>query len=146
VNRWRVVLDTNVLISAYRFGGKPQSILLLAQSGAFLPLTSTPLRIELSDVLNVKFQMEDQAIRNLCALFWQTAEWIEPRRQIHICSDEDDNRVLECALEGYADFIVTGDRHLLDLAHLPDFTILKPDAFLALFQAQNFKIDVPEFS
>jgi predicted nucleic acid-binding protein len=72
VNRWRVVLDTNVLISAYRFGGKPQSILLLAQSGAFLPLTSTALRIELSDVLNVKFHMEDQAIRNLCDLFERT--------------------------------------------------------------------------
>jgi putative PIN family toxin of toxin-antitoxin system len=141
VNRWRVVLDTNVLISAYRFGGKPEIILFMALSDAFVSLTSRPLSTELASVLAEKFHVSDQSIRETCAPFWDLAEWVDPKRQVRLCSDEDDNRVLECAIEGMADFIVTGDRHLLNLQSVANTSILKPDAFLTFFQTSSFKID-----
>jgi predicted nucleic acid-binding protein len=47
-------------------------------------------------------------------------------------------------MEGHADFIVTGDRHLLNLGPVAKITILKPDAFLALFESHGFRIDSSE--
>lgn len=133
--RWRVVLDTNVLISGYRFGGKPEAILELAAGEAFVLLTSAPLRNELVHVLADKFQMPHQLISEICSRLWEVSEWIEPEIDVDLCPDEPDNRVLECALSGNAGYIVTGDRHLLNLQPIEGLAILTPDAFLTRFRA-----------
>lgn len=135
-----------MLISAYRFAGKPQRILDLALSAAFVSLTSDPLKEELARVLEVKFLMSPQLVAEACTPFWQLAEWIDPKIETHLCPDEADNRVIECALDGKADFIVTGDRHLLDLKAVSGVAILKPDAFLAELQSQAFRNDPAECS
>lgn len=132
-SRWRVVLDTNVLISAYRFGGKPKEILRLAEDGAILPLTSGPMRKELKKVLSLKFSTPQWLIAEVCGRLWEVSEWVDPEIRVDLCRDEDDNRVLECALEGKANFILTGDRDLLDLPPIEGLAILAPDAFLTLF-------------
>ena len=134
MNPWRAVLDTNVLISAYRFGGKPERVLDLALSNAFVPLLSVALDTELARVLKEKFLMDEQLIDELCTPYRDSAEWINPRIQTHLCPDEADNRVLECAMQGKADFVVTGDHHLLELLRVENFEILKPDIFLGLLQ------------
>ena len=130
-----MVLDTNVLISAYRFGGKPDAILELVHGRSFVSLTSQPLKDELVRVLTEKFFAAPDSIAETCALLWEISEWIVPRHRLSLCPDEADNRVLECALEGHADFIVTGDRHLLSLPPIEGLAILTPDAFLARFSA-----------
>jgi putative PIN family toxin of toxin-antitoxin system len=132
--QWRVVLDTNVLISAYQFGGKPKAILDLAEEMAFVALTSDPLRNELARVLAEKFFMPHDLIVGLCSRLWDVSEWVDPRTRVDLCQDEADNRVLECALEGNAGYIVTGDRHLLDLKPIEGLVILLPDRFLGLFR------------
>ena len=144
MNRWRVVLDTNVLISGFRFGGKPARILNLALSAAFISLTSEPLNNELAGVLAGKFLMPKQLITEVCTPYWQVAEWIDPKLETHLCPDEADNRVLECAMEGMADFLISGDKHLLNLRAVTSFTILKPDTFLTLFQSHSSRIGVSE--
>jgi len=142
----RIVLDTNIYISALYYGGKPKQVLDLASAGELQLLISLPLKLELERVLRDKFDFPPSELAANADSLWGSAQWIAPRRRLSLCSDEPDNRVLECALEGHADFIVTGDRHLLALASLPDFTILKPDAFLALFESQGFTIDSGEDS
>jgi putative PIN family toxin of toxin-antitoxin system len=129
-----VVLDTNVLISAYRFGGKPRAILDLAEERAFIALTSDPLKNELARVLAEKFFMPRDLIAEICSPLWEVAEWIDTRLHVELCSDEADNRVLECALEGNARYIVTGDRHLLDLSPIEGLAIVPPDRFLTLLR------------
>lgn len=62
------------------------------------------------------------------------AEWISPRSRLDLCPDETDNRVLECAFEGNAAVIVTGDNHLLKLPPIKNLAILTPDAFLTCFR------------
>jgi putative PIN family toxin of toxin-antitoxin system len=133
--RKRVVLDTNVLISAYRFGGKAEAILALAQAEEFLVLTSEPLRNELEGVLAHKFFMTPEMIIEACAPLLEVSQSIHPRKRLNVCSDEPDNRVLECAVEGKADFIVAGDRHLLNLPPIEGLAILSPDAFLTRIRA-----------
>jgi putative PIN family toxin of toxin-antitoxin system len=132
---WRVVLDTNILISAFRFGGKPKAILELTLDKALLALTSEPLKDELVRLLARKFFMKPGLIEEICAPLWEVSEWIEPKIRLNLCPDEPDNRVLECALEGHAAYIVTGDRHLLNLRPMKGLVILTPDAFLAQLRA-----------
>lgn len=132
-----MVLDTKVLISAYRFGGKPKAILELAEALAFVPLISEPLKSELVRVLEEKFFMPRTLITEICSPLWEVSEWVEPKIQIDLCPDEPDNRVLECALGGKAGYIVPGDRHLLNLPLIERLAILTPDIFLARLRASD---------
>lgn len=132
-----MVLDTNVLVSAYRSGGKPKAILELAEEMAFVPLISEPLKSELVRVLEEKFFMPRTLVTEICSPLWEVSERVDPKIQIDLCPDEPDNRVLECAFEGKADYIVTGDRHLLNLPPIEGLAILTPDKFLARLRAED---------
>lgn len=131
---WRTVLDTNVLISAYLFGGVPGRILQAAEEGRIVSLTSLSLKNELEGVLEEKFQWPESVIEATCSRFWQISEWIEPKIRLALCADEDDNRILECAIEGHAAFVVSGDRDLLRLPPFANFSILSPREFLDRLQ------------
>ncbi|MGA3262679.1 MAG: putative toxin-antitoxin system toxin component, PIN family [Terracidiphilus sp.] len=129
----RIVLDTNVYISALRYGGNPQLVLDEVLNGKFQLLISIPLEDELKRVLREKFSYSPHQILETTASLWKQAEQVAPKRLLSICQDESDNRVLECALEGKADFVVTGDRHLLNLPVIEELAILTPAAFLIRF-------------
>jgi predicted nucleic acid-binding protein len=70
-----------------------------------------------------------------CNRAWSVAKEIAPLIRVDLCRDDDDNRILECAIEGDAHYIVTGDRDLLDLPAVSQYTILNVDAFLRIMQA-----------
>ncbi len=55
---------------------------------------------------------------------------VEPHSQVSMCRDENDNRVLECAIDGQADFIVSGDTDLLELQTFQGIAILTVRDFL----------------
>jgi predicted nucleic acid-binding protein len=59
---------------------------------------------------------------------------VEPSPHLHVLQDEPDNRILECAAESRADFIVTGDRRLLDLRQYETAKVVKLAEFLALLK------------
>jgi putative PIN family toxin of toxin-antitoxin system len=126
----RAVLDTNVYVSAFLFGGKPAALLQLAERGAFVLLTSAPLRQEVEEVLALKFQWPDALLRLACEPLWNISVSVDPSIAIDECRDPDDNRVLECALEGEADCIVSGDKHLLELKQFRLSRILTVSEFL----------------
>ena len=94
-----------------------------------------PLKLELDRVLRDKFGYTTRETVATAAFLWSRAEWILPSHRLDLCPDESDNRVLECALDGKAGYIVTGDRHLLNLQPIEGLAILSPDAFLARFNA-----------
>jgi putative PIN family toxin of toxin-antitoxin system len=112
----RVVLDTNVYISALLFGGFPGSVLELAILGAFTLILSPALLDELDEKLRAKFEMTMEDTAFLRARLETLGEIVEPGEVLKVIVDDpDDNRVLECAVKGKADLIVSGDRHLLKL-------------------------------
>lgn len=129
----RVVLDTNVYVSALRFGGKPKLVLDLVMDEGCRLLVSSPLRLELERILRDKFSYTAREIDATASFLWGEAEWIAPTHRLQLCPDEADNRVLECAVEGRAQFIVSGDKHLLNVPPIEGIAILKPDAFLGAF-------------
>jgi putative PIN family toxin of toxin-antitoxin system len=112
----RVVADTNIYISAILFGGLPGRFLELAFQGRFTLVTSKPLLDELDEKLRGKFDLTSEDALAIRKKIESVAVIEEPGFVLHaIPDDPDDNRVLECAVAGKADFIVSGDRHLLRL-------------------------------
>lgn len=127
----RVVFDTNVYISALMFGGVPGSLLDLALLQSFLLVISPALLDELDGKLREKFEVaaEDAAI--IRDKLESIAEIVRPDMVLHVITDDpDDNRVLECAVNGMADYIVTGDRHLLKLGSYDAISIVTVRQFL----------------
>jgi putative PIN family toxin of toxin-antitoxin system len=113
----RVVFDTNVYVSALVFpGGRADAALRRAIEGEHIVLTSKPIIDELLGVLARKFARDPEELARVALFLDDVGEMVAPEVQVDVLRDEADNRILECALAGRADLIVTGDRALLDLA------------------------------
>ncbi len=129
----KVVVDTNVLVSALVFpGGVPEQVYRLAIEGRITLVTSPPLLAELGRVLTQKFGWQDDYVRTALAQIVRIGEIVEPLERVSIIADDpDDDRVLEAAQTAGAAVIVSGDRHLLSLGHWGEVAILSPAEFLA---------------
>jgi putative PIN family toxin of toxin-antitoxin system len=133
MNRLRVVLDTNVLISALLFGGAPRQILRMIIAGSIDCLFSPAILDELQEVLRrptFGFSSRQAAaiVEELCSL----CEVVDPAIRISVVkADPNDDRVIECALQAKASVIVSGDAHLLGLGTHKGIRILSPAVFLS---------------
>jgi putative PIN family toxin of toxin-antitoxin system len=133
----RAVLDTNIYISALMFGGLPGSLLDLALLQSFLTVISPALLEELDEKLRLKFELSAEDTAMVRAKLESIAEIVRPDMVLHVIEDDpDDNRVLECAVKGNADYIVTGDRHLLRLGSYGAISILTVRQFLEAAEAE----------
>ena len=128
----RVVADTNVLISALLFGGVSDQVFLAGLRGEIQLITSDPLLKELERVLKNKFKLDVHFVREVIDEVRNVAEVVVVSSHIDVISHPDeDNRVLECAVDGRADFIVTGDtKHILPLKEYRGIKILSPSEFI----------------
>jgi putative PIN family toxin of toxin-antitoxin system len=129
----RFVFDTNVIISALMF---PQSIPRQAFDAAKTRgtlLASTPIIIELNEVLSRKkferYFSEEERIQFI-AKFFNDAEIVEIKENIQVCRDRKDDKFLEIAVNGSANCIITGDRDLLVLHPFRNINIVLPNEFL----------------
>jgi uncharacterized protein len=129
----KVVLDTNVLISALVFpGGVPEQVYRLGIEGGITLVTSPPLLAELGRVLTDKFGWQDDYVGAAVAQMVRIGEVVEPVERVSVIADDpDDDRVLEAAQAAGAAVIVSGDRHLLNLGRWDEVAILGPAEFLA---------------
>lgn len=128
----RVLLDTNIMVSALVFGGKPFQILSLALERKIQVVTSAVLLAELMDVVNKKFPLSRKDLRLFEKQAKKTFEVVDPKESLHVLKDDSDNRVLEAAVEGNCRCIVTGDKELLELKPYRDIKIVTPAEFLKL--------------
>ncbi len=130
-----MVLDTNIFIAAY-FNRKSASarIIDLCLDNEHELIFSSRLHKEVELILNnVKAEGEFQErIQNL----FMNASQVKPTQKVFMVKeDPDDNKFLECALEGKADYLITSDRHLLELGEFARTKICKPTQFLKLQRA-----------
>ena len=134
MNRLRVVLDTNILISALLFGGKPREILHLRVLKKIQFITSIQLLAELSDVLSKKFQFSDEKTKAVDKKFRRMVLEVHPAFQINILADNADNRILEAAVEGKCEYVITGDKNFRKLSKYQNIKIVTPSEFLEAFK------------
>jgi uncharacterized protein len=133
----KLVLDSNVLISAFVFGGKPREILDLAVKGRVDVAISAAILDEISGVLGgKKFQYPKRIVRALIAEIESLADLVEPGERVNAIQDDpEDNRVLECAVASGASVIVSGDSHLLALHTFGQMSIMSPGEFIDLMSS-----------
>ncbi len=127
----RVVIDTNVLISSL-WGGKPGKIIELWDNNKIIIIVSQTVLDEYFRVLN-RFDISEEDVEDVIKLFSNTNKtlFIKPRNRINIIQkDVEDNKFLECADAGDADFIISGDRHLLELRKFRKTKIISVSDFL----------------
>lgn len=112
-----LVLDTNVLVSALGWDGPEWRVYERVREGTYRLATSTALLRELERVLEYpKFELERTERVAFVEDVWADALLVQPTRRVFAIEDDpDDNHVLARAVTAGADFIVSGDRHLLDL-------------------------------
>jgi len=120
----RVVFDTNIFISAFLFSGKPEQLFELARSSTLHLLTSPSILAEFASCLQMKFGWDSEDIADAIRTIGYSAELVRPAGKIDVLGNGADNRILECAVEGKADYIVSGDRHLLGLKKYKNIQIL----------------------
>lgn len=125
----RALLDTNIYISAL-FGGPPEEAYRAALRGRFVLLTSPVILAELAATLRAKFAFPESDITSYIKQIGRKAEVVRPAERLVILGDEADNRILECAVAGEADLIVSGDRDLLALKQYQGIGIVRPADFL----------------
>ena len=129
----RVVLDTNVIGSGLNFPGNERLVLELALRGRFELYVSTFILEEAAGVLGRKFDWDAERSSQALRALGNAATVIYPRRLPEVFEGgHADNRVLECAVEASADYLVTGDRrHLLPLEAHQGARILNAPRFLS---------------
>lgn len=136
----RAVLDTNIFISML-IGGHVSGLLYDAFiSGGFKIIFSHPLLAELLETLKkerLKRLFHSEDIATLLELIRRDVFLILPRHRIQACRDPKDNIVLECAVEGGADFIVTGDKDLLSLNPYRGISIVTPRKFVGVLNIRG---------
>lgn len=133
----RAVIDTNVLVSGSIKGGSPPAKILQAwRKGKFILVTSESILNEVSRVLNyrkikTKYHLRKKDIEGLLFALYLGSDVTPDRLKVNIITqDPEDNKFISCALEGQADYIVTGDEHLLRIKEYKGINVVTAHEFL----------------
>jgi len=134
----RIVLDTNVLISAIFFGGLPGKVLAAWRQGKIHIILSPEIFREYQEVGKEIAQrypaVDAQPILDLVRIY---AQWIDPTpMELPLCDDPDDVKFILCAVQAKADFIISGDKHLLRLGGFENIKVLSPSVFMRQYLNQ----------
>ncbi len=140
----RVVTDTNVLVSSFLSAyGNPAEILRHAEAGTFELVLSREIIAEFHEVMAYqrvrrRHHMSDVEIAVIVAGWIKFATFVEPTERLNVVLDDpDDDKFLEAAIAGAAEFIVSGDHHLLELKTYRGIRVVTPAVFLAILSADD---------
>ena len=127
----KVVVDTNVIVSAFGWHGKPEEILRLINKGEIENYTSIDLLHELRRVIAYpKFNFPETLQAEIVETIFSMSAIVDVTEKIHIITeDSSDNKILECAVSAAADYIITGDKHLIGLKNFRGIEVLSPEDF-----------------
>jgi len=134
----RITVDTNVLISATFWYGDSHKIIEGVEQKQFVLVLSKDILQEYSEVLKYDEIQDKINDKNLDMKYTlhkiiSLATIVEPTATLHaIQEDPDDNKILECALEGNVDYIITQDNHLLKLKNFHGIKIVTPKEFIEI--------------
>ncbi len=121
----RVAFDKNIYISAVVIpGGLVETAVLKTLDGQDLLLLSKDILDEILSVLSSKFSRDREDLSRVAVFLSEISEWVLPGKRLQVFQDEPDNRILECAVTGRADVIVTGDKAILRLGEYQGIKVM----------------------
>ena len=138
----RVVFDANIFMSSLiTKNGAPYKLMQLWREEKLTLLISEPIIDELDRVIHypklIKLHgLSETEMAEFIQILRNEAVMVSPQETISVSSDESDNRYIECAVAGQAEYLVTGDKkHLLPIRDYEGIKIVPPSLFLALLEA-----------
>lgn len=126
----RVVVDTNIIISSIFWRGRPYEVVRRGLLKRYQLVTSTVILDEVAGKLRNKFRFPEEGIQQLVDILLTHSHLIEPVSKFYVVRDKNDNKIIECAFDGKADYIVTGDPDLLSLKEFRGMKIITAREFL----------------
>jgi len=121
----RVVFDTNIFISAFAIpGSQAEKAMLKIIEGVDILVISKEIISEVLSVLSLKFSRDREGLSHVAVILSELGELAKPTQKISIFKDDPDNRILECAIHGKADAIITGDKEMLRLREYSGIKII----------------------
>ncbi len=132
----KFVFDTNILVSALISKKGNPALLLDRVKKSYTLFISKDILSELKDVISRdKFGYTEEEVNNFVEAIISFSDVVNPEIEIDaIKADPEDNKILECAVTSGASYIVSGDRHLLELTEYGNIKIITPKAALDLLK------------
>lgn len=132
----RAVVDTNVIISGSLWEGRPAEVMRQIETGRVEMYLSADILEEIEEVLEQEklkgpIARSGQSVNMVMNKIYSMASIVNPKVKVRrVKEDPDDNKFLECAVECKADYIISGDKHLLDLGEHGGIKIVLASQFL----------------
>ena len=127
----KVIIDTNIFISAFGWGGRPLEVVELLEKEEIRNCISEGIFNELFVTLSypklsfpIKLQIE------ILEFVLAHSDFYTPKENLKLTPDPKDNKFIECALTANAKFIITGDKSFLSLKQFKGVKIITPEDFL----------------
>jgi len=136
----RVALDTNVLVSALIGKGKPTKFVRNVLQKRIELLTSKPILDEFVEVIaRPKFldYVDESEVKDFLQLIVDVSTVVDVRSKFNVIADRSDNSILATAYDGKADYIVSGDKHLLNLREFRRIKIVTVDQMLKILKLES---------
>lgn len=140
----KAVLDTNIFVSGIISSkGSPRKVLELARKEVFKVVTSASINHEIIEVLHrayiyTKYSLNEDIIDDIATFLYEGTLLVEDTFKISIIEkDPSDNKFINCAVEGEADYIVSGDSHLLSLKNYKSIKILDANSFFKILETRD---------
>lgn len=128
----KVVFDSNIFVSALALpGGSAEKAIVAVTEAKCALVISKPIIHEVLDVLARKFGRDSEDLARTAVFLAEIGTLVTPRKKIRVLTDEPDNRILECAVAGHANVIVTGDKAMLALSVFQNVEIVGLREFLS---------------
>ncbi len=139
----KAVLDANVWVSALLWGGKPVEIIKASEQGKVRLVASEEILREISQVLNYPklrkvYEVEDMRHEELIEAVLKVVQFVQVSRRVKVVLEHPaDDKFLECALEAKADYVVSGDKHLLRVDNFEKIKVVSVREFLEVLEAKH---------
>jgi putative PIN family toxin of toxin-antitoxin system len=140
----KAVIDTTVWISGIFWHGLPHQILEMWKAGDFEIIVSEAILTEIERKLSekaIEFKIETEVVNEWLDLITGEAIFVQPQDKIQVCRDPDDDLFLEAAVEGRADFIVSGDKDLTDMGKFREIKLVTPRQFYDFLTGDRETLD-----
>ena len=135
------VIDTNTFVSGIISPkGSPRKVLELARKEVFKAVTSVSINREILEVLHrdyiyVKYGLNEDIIDDIAIFLYEGTILTDDTFKFSVIKkDPADNKFISCAIEGEADYIISGDEHLLNLKHYKGIQIVNAFSFLKILE------------
>ena len=130
-----ITFDTNVLLSATLWNGSVAQKLLFELIKQEVKIYSTiEILSEYQEVLKRDFDFSDQELSEIMEKIFAFITLVKPTKRVILVKDDpDDDKIIECALESNSMYIITYDKHLLNLKEYHGIRIIKPEEARAIF-------------